>query len=240
MLTAEALIANIVTTIVGKAASALGKLSFDKRRKACRALLKLYYAIQSLDEVTERLLLDASTINPRGTAHSLIVGLVGEQDSIEIATNAFIDLSNELQRGLAIVDPALGDLCVVIYRGKGDFLDFMSHAIDLNLRSTEAVVTILRPNARILATNFDDAYKQSQRAVSRGETYYWPSRSFDYFNDFEAVVIRLGDNTAATDLLEMIKSHHALLREAKNKLRELLKSSFSVEEILFHENLTPR
>lgn len=239
MLTAENIIAKVIVAVVSKVAGALVAMTTDKRKKAARALLKLYYAVQSLDEVTEQLLREIPNPESRGAAHALIVALVREQDRIEIATNAFVDLASELQRGLSILDPALAQVCGVIYRGKGDFLTFMSQSIDLNLRGDKALVTLYCPNPKILATDFEEAYSQSQKAVARGETYYWPNGAFDYFNDFEEVVVSAADDAAASKIISMIRQHHELLKQAKEQLRSLLKQSFSVEELLFHEDLSP-
>ena len=240
MLTAENIVAKIVVSVVTKVGGALTAMATDKRRKAARALLKLYYAVQSLDEATEKLLREIPNPESTGAAHALIVALVHNQDRIEIATNAFVDLASELQRGLSIIDPALAQVCAVIYRGKGDFLSFMSHSIDLNLRGDKALVTLYCPNPKILATDFEEAYSQSQKAVARGETYYWPNGAFDYFNDFEEVVLSSADDTAASKIIAMISQHHELLKQAREQLRSLIKQSFSIDELLFHEDMTPK
>jgi hypothetical protein len=240
MLTAENIVAKVVVSVVSKVASALAAMATDKRKKAARALLKLYYAVQSLDEASEQLLLEIPNPESHGAAHALIVALVSNQDRIEIATNAFVDLASELQRGLSIIDPALAQVCAVIYRGKGDFLSFMSQSIDLNLRGDKALVTLYCPNPKILATDFEEAYSLSQNAIARGETYYWPTGAFDYFNDFEEVVLSSDDDTAAINIIAMIRQHHELLRQAKEQLRSLIKESFSVDELLFHEDMTPK
>lgn len=239
MLTAENIIAKVILVVVSKISESLVAMATSKRKRAVRALLKLYYAVQSLDEVTEQLLHEISDFESRGAAGELIKALVREQNRIEITTNAFVDLASELQRGLSVLDPALSQVCAVIYQGKGDFLSFMSHSIDLNLRGNKAHVTLYYPNLKILSTDFEEAYSQSQNAIARGETYYWPNGVFDYFHDFEEIVISATDDAAAAKLILMIRQHHQQLKQAKVQLRDLLKRSFSVEELLFHDDLSP-
>lgn len=239
MLTAENIIAKAILIVVSKISEPLVAMATSKRKKAVRVLLKLYYAAQSLDEVTEQLLLEISDLEPRGAASALIKALVREQHQIEIATNAFVDLASELQRGLSVLNPALAQVCAVIYRGKGDFLSFISQSIDINLRGNKAYVTLYYPNLKMLSTDFEGAYSQSQNAIARGETYYWPKGVFDYFQDFEEIVISPTEDAAAARLILMIRQHHQLLKQAKVQLRDLLKKSFSVEELLFHNDLSP-
>jgi hypothetical protein len=63
MLTAEGVIGKIVSFIVDKTIGKISTLPFDKRRKACRSLTKLYYSVQALDDVTENFPGDTRSIS---------------------------------------------------------------------------------------------------------------------------------------------------------------------------------
>lgn len=56
MITGESIIAKIVISIVAKTASSLASIVIDKRKKACRTLVKLYHALVSLEETTNEFL----------------------------------------------------------------------------------------------------------------------------------------------------------------------------------------
>lgn len=239
MLTAESLIAKVVTVIVEKTVGKIVGLATDKRKKACRALTKLYYSVQSLDDATERFIETFSSFRRTSDAEALISALLSQSRLIELASNDFIELSQELEPGIEIIDPALARCCQILYHGKGDFLSFMSQSIELKFEGGKRQVVMHRPNKRILGADFDQAYLDSQLAHSRGERYYWPSGAFDYFEDFEEVTIHVEDEVLATELIQMIREQNKLLKVAKEALRKLIKESFSIEEILFQSDSRP-
>lgn len=241
MITSEPIVAKIITSILAKLASTVGGLLPTKRQRASRYLVKLYYAVQALEEVTSHVIQHTTGSTLEGAAARLIQALVREQQSIEFASNAFIDLSRDLERGLALLDPALHQLCRVIYRGKADFLTFMSFGLRPDLRSNGARALLpLLPSDRLLATDFEQAYTDSRRIVESGSEYYWPSGAFDYMNDAEELEIFLGSDMEADRVIQFVRQHHASLSAAKEQLRKFLVNSFTVEELLFHNDETPR
>ena len=63
---------------------------------------------------------------------------------------------------------------------------------------------------------------------------YWPTSALDDFaDDFEEVSIGFEDDQAAAQLENMIIRQNTRLKETKEKLRSLIKDSYSIEEILF-------
>ncbi|MFA5171319.1 MAG: hypothetical protein WC426_07115 [Sulfuriferula sp.] len=239
MLPAESIIAKIVTSVVAKLSTSLGELVLSKRRRACRYLVKLYYAIQALDDTTERILHSAASGASQSIAKATFQALMAEQDSLEFASNAFVDLSRDLQRGLELLDPALHQLCRLIYRGKADFLSVMSSGIRPNFSKSPPEFAFWMPTESLLETDFEGAYLQSAETIKRGEEYYWPSGAFEYFQDTEELVITPESDESARKLLKSLGQHHQRLKEAREQLRTLLKESFTVEELLFHQDETP-
>lgn len=240
MITAESVIAKAVVAVVGKLAGSLTGMAVSRRRKACRYLVKLYYAMQALEETTARTLhaVDKETVG--GTASKLIRALATEQVAIEHASNAFIDLAQDLQRGLSMLDPALNQMCQVIYRSKGDFLSCMSFGLAPQFIDGKPKVELWLPNERLLSTDFEQAYGESTAAVAAGTRFYWPDGVFDYFTDCEEVEVTPGSDEAAERVMAYVREHHGTISAAKERLRELLKASFTVEELLFHADETPR
>ena len=196
MITSEPIVAKIITAVITKLAMSIGGLLPKRRQRACRYLVKLYYAVLALDEVTSRVIHQTNGTTSLGAAGRLIRTLVQEQESIEFASNAFIDLSRDLDRGLALLNPALHQLCKVIYRGKADFLTCMSFGLKPDLRSKDTRVLLAAlPNERLLATDFEQAYSESKRIVEAGSEYYWPSGAFDYLSNADEIEVFLGSDT---------------------------------------------
>src|ERR1700677_1856674 len=129
MLTAASLIGKIVDFVVQKTSEKLFNLPLDKRRKACRALTKLYYCVQCLDDVTAHFLETLDAFQKSGDAYAVVNALNNHRHDVELATNMFIDLGQELHPGLEIIDPALAQCCATLYVSKFDFLSFMSNSI---------------------------------------------------------------------------------------------------------------
>lgn len=132
-----------------------------------------------------------------------------------------------------IIDPALAKSLAILYSGKADFLSFLSCSIETREINGNPHLIIYKPNSKILKADFERAYTESQAAILKGENYYWPSGVFDYFNDFEEFDISTASEEAAANLIQMVKEHHRLLKQASEELRNLLVKNFSVDELLF-------
>ena len=90
------------------------------------------------------------------------------------------------------------------------------------------------------SVDMENMYDRTREALQTGEKYYWPSTAFDDFtNDFEEIAIGFEDEEAAAQLREMIACQNSVLRTAKERLRNLIKDSFSIEEVLFQTDSHP-
>ena len=240
MLTAESIVAKVVIFIVQKTIGKIVSLPFDKRRKACRSLTKLYYCVQSLDDVTESFLHTFDEFRRSGKADVLVNALNNHSHDVELATNMFIDLSQELEPGLELIDPALALCCHALYRGKGDFLNFMSNSIHWERSGQRPRIVLKRPLGRMELADMESMYNLSNQAIAAGEKHYWPTSVFDEFSkDFEEISVGFEDEFVATELYEMIFQQNRLLKTAKEALRTLIKESFSIEEVLFQSDSHP-
>lgn len=240
MITAENIVAKVVNFIVEKTIGKLASLPFDKRKKACRALTKLYYCVQALDDVTESLLETYESFRTHGCSDALVHALNNHSRDVELATNMFIDLSQELDPGLEIIDPALAHCCHALYMGKFDFLSFMSNSIRWDRSGAQPRIVLKRPLGRMAMADMEQMYKQSKEAIEVGEKHYWPTSAFDEFSsDYQDVSIGFEDETVAAELHDMIVQQNRLLKEAKEALRSLIKESFSIEEVLFQTDSHP-
>ena len=241
MLTVEGIIGKLVSFIVNKTVSKIASLPFDKRKKACRSLTKLYYCIQTLDEVTEYFEQTLKDFEEYGDAESLVHALNNNSHHIELATNMFINLGCELDEGLEIIDPVLAQCCHLLYISKDNFLTFISNYVRWEKENGKSVIKIKKPKGLMDSVDLELLYENARKGFESKQKLYWPSSALDDFSkDFEDVSISFEDEETAVELRKMIKDQNKRLKEAKEQLRVLLKDSFSIEEILFQSESKPK
>jgi hypothetical protein len=240
VLTAEGVVGKIVIFLVERGVRRLGALSGDRRRKACRSLTKLYFCVQYLDEVTEEFIKTFSDFAASGDAIAVMNALSNHGRQIEFATNNFIDLGTELQGGLEILDPALASCCHALFVGKYDFLSFMSNAIVVDRSTAPPSYLIKVPEGRLELVDMSGMYESAEKAMQAGEKFYWPVSAFDDFEgDFFDMTIGRDNRDVATKLMEMITCQNKILKDARERLRNLIAQRFSVEEVLFQSDSHP-
>jgi len=240
MISGEVVVGKICLFICQKVAGVVVKLSFDKRKKACRSLTKLYYCMQGLDDVTESVFQHVQMNYSAQTDQASIVmtALSAHLHEIELATNMFVDLGSELYRGLEIIDPALAQCCDALYAGKGGFLTQMSKAIVWEGSGRSGQLIIKMPRETVDLTELENAYSKAKAALQCGELLYWPD-TLGLEEDQKEVILSWEDDVSAENFIKKLAQHREVLLDAKEKLRELLKSSFSIEEVLFQTDTHP-
>lgn len=240
MLTAETVVGKVVSFICEKAATHIIKLSGDKRRKACRSLTKLYYTVQALAEVTEVILEAASNSRSTktGEAYAVMNALNNHMHEVAQATNMFMDLGQELYAGLEIIDPALAECCDALYVSKFDFLSEMSNTIAWDRTTSPGSIVVKMPRRTVETETLERAYSEILDAYRRGEKTYWP----DTWTRVEGpgeIILTWEDHVAAEAFLQRLTGHRMILVDANNRLRQLLKSNFTIEELLFQTDTYP-
>lgn len=238
MITAGSVVGGIVKFIVTKVASRIGTLATDKRRKACRALTKLYYCVSALDECTQEVLHGFTGLRKEGAAFYLVNALVSRRREIELATEMFVNLGYELEAGLRIIDPALAHTCQLLYCGKFDFLYFMSTCVELDRAGGSLSVTLKAPTGAWDNVDMEHLYRDSEVALGKGDKFFWPESALDdYSAGFSDVIVE--DDEVAARLHVMLARQKEALGQAREGLRTLLAEKFSVEEILFQADAHP-
>jgi hypothetical protein len=240
MLTAQIVVGRVVGFIVQKSAIHIAKLTLDKRKKACRSLTKLYYAVQALDDVTEGIFQTVNSFRSTttGEAYCVMNALNNHMHEVALASNMFVDLGHELRGGLEIIDPVLADCCDALYISKSDFLSEMSHAVAWDRSNGPGRIILKMPRRTTDSGMLEDAYQRTFDAYKRGERHYWAD-TWDSSEDPSEVILTWEDQEAAKAFLIRLSEHREILVESKCRLRELLKSSFSVEELLFQTDAHP-
>ncbi|UOV02096.1 hypothetical protein [Pseudoxanthomonas mexicana] len=242
MITAGTLAANIANFIAGKAAAHVGSLVLDKRRKACRALTKLYFCLSALDEAGAEILRTFDDFRSGSDAYAfpLVNALNNHMHEVAHATNMFVDLGYELEAGLRIIDPALAATCHTLYRGKFDFLSFLSDCISWDRQGARAKIIIRYPIGTLDGVDLEGLYLESKIALGSGDKVYWPESALDDFRaGFEDVSVEWDDDKTARRVHEMLVSQKAALGGAREQLRILLSERFTIEEILFQSDSHP-
>lgn len=240
MITAGTVVEKIAGFIAGKVATHIASLAIDKRRKACRALTKLYFCVSALDEACEDILREFEDFRSNKAAFGLVNALNNHKHEVEHATNMFIDLSYELKAGLQIIDPALAATCHTLYRGKFDFLSFLSNSITWDRQEEKPRILIKAPTGRMDAVDLKTLYQESLVALGAGEKFYWPESSLDDFQDgFETISIGWDDEKTAKTVHKMLAVQKTALTNARESLRSLLAEKFSIHEVLFQADSHP-
>jgi hypothetical protein len=234
MLTAETIIGKVVTFVAQKAASRIFSLASDKRKKACRALTKLYYCVQALDDVTESIFHTASSFRSTktGEAFAVMNALNNHMHEVALASNMFIDLGHELRAGLEIIDPALAQCCDALYVSKFDFLTEMSRSLEWNRSGKEGRIVIKMPSRTVESEMLERGYAETLEAYQRGEKAYWPDTWAESTEPPE-IILTWEYHAAAAEFLQRLADHRKCLVDAKKMLRELLSKNFTVDELLF-------
>ncbi|WP_025733794.1 hypothetical protein [Carnimonas nigrificans] len=234
------IVGKVVVFICQKVGEKLVGIPFDKRKKACRSLTKLYFCLQSLDDVTQEVLTDINECGDNRSAFSIINSFNNHITEIKLATNMFIDLSYELYEGLKIIDPNLAYCCSSLYMGKMDFLHFMTNCVQWENKGGQHGIVVKLPKGYQQSVDMDKMYHDVERAMKKGEKFYWPISEFDNFSrDYNNVCINWSDQETAEYVLNEIEKQNKLLGKAKKMLRDILKSSFSIEEVLFQNDSHP-
>lgn len=241
MITIEDVIAKVVAFICLKVATQIPKLLPDKRRKACRALTKLYYCVQALDDVTESIFQTTSEFRSTktGEAFAIVDALPLHMHEVALATNMFLDLGHELHAGLEIIDPALAQCCDALYVSKFDFLSEMSETLEWNSQAgEEARIVVKMPRRTVEREVLERSYAECVEAFRRGDKCYWPD-TWTKSDGPDQVILAWEDSATAEAFLHRLKEHRESLVDAKEKLRQLLKASFTVDELLFQNDSHP-
>jgi len=240
MVTVEGIIGKFLTVIVGKAANIVAGIPFDKRKKACRSLTKLYYCVQALDEITDDMIEEFERAEKENDVTWFINAIARNAYRIENISNMFIDLGHDLYGGLQIIDPALAETCTLLYVGKFDFLSYMSNSVGWVERDGKRVLHLMKPDVTILNEDIESYYEKHRNRLEKQNKEYWPDGSFDHFYEhFEDIVIDVEDFEGVKELMDLIKNHNKILKKGKEQLRLLLRDSFSIEEILFQSDAHP-
>lgn len=212
--------------MVVKLSTLLGELALSKRRRACRYLVKLYYAIVALDDTTERILHSVASGASAGHRHIHVSGLAGRAGFIRVCLKRLCGPKPGLAtRSWTSRSSVTSTLSPDLSR-EGQFPECYRLLASTRISANHRQFAFWMPTESLLHTDFEGAYRQSVETIKRGEEYYWPSDAFDYFQDTEEPLITPDSDDSARKLLAALGQHHQKLKQAREQLRTLLKESF--------------
>lgn len=238
MLTAEKVIGNVVTFVVQKAVTRIDNLAIDDRKKACRVLTKLYYCVQALDEVTESIF--RQVVYPRPgeneASSSVMNVLLYRMDALRCTSKMFVALGHELYRGLKVIDPALSDCCEPLYYlGKHCFLVEMSKSFVVIGSGIDCGLIVKMPKMTVEPEALERVYAAVIEAHRLGlpncHRLTWTKSSGP-----SSFCLTWDSKEAGAKFLGNLIEHRRCLTDAKQMLRELLRTRFTVDELLFQND----
>jgi hypothetical protein len=212
-------------------------LLLDDKKKACRAFVELHSCIERLDEITgdfiESIELEA------GTDHFVIITRLRLlSNSIELLSNRFFELGNELGEAIKLYDSDLARAVGHLYFSKFSILLLASEGIKTEESANEALIEYVRPSSRILTIDMDAYFRKFQELKDQisAEDLEWPTGMLigvDFEGTFEEVTIKVSDFDSRREFAAILRNHRHILSTARMKLREFIKSNFDVSDIVY-------
>lgn len=242
MLTGLGLIGKLVELLASKLLSRQIDLVLDDRKRACRALVELYFCIDGLEDLTRRFVDELGEIRAPADGWRVANAVALHGSTLEALSRRFINIGPELERALSILDPPLADALGQLYAFKYSFLLFMSQSVELKEKNGERnrVLSYLKPSARILTIDMESYYNWAKdhplRELEFDVKLEWPMNmlaQLEFEADFPEVDIELSDLGAVLEFRGILIQHCDVLGLAREKLRELISKNFKLEEVLY-------
>jgi hypothetical protein len=242
MITGQGLIGKLVYFLATKLLGRQIDISLDDRKRACRAFTELYFCIEYLEELSDRILASLNEAIKTNDILYLISELHMVRKAIDSLSWRFLELGFELNWALEIFDPVLAHAVNQLYRFKFSFLHFISDSIEIKDKGGKSnnIIKYMKASKRILSIDMESYYawiqESKDKKISDPDKLDWPIRMLEYSvfsEDFVETEIEVEDEKALTALHNIIKEHNSNLTDAREKLREFLIKNFKVEEILF-------
>lgn len=231
------LLGKLVEFAVERIAGKKIDLLLDDKKKACRAFVELHSCLERLDEITgdfiESIELEA------GTDHFVIITRLRLlSNSIELLSNRFFELGNELGEAIKLYDSDLARAVGHLYFSKFSILLLASEGVKTEESAKEALIEYVRPSSRILTIDMDAYFRRFQQLKDQisAEDLEWPTGMLigaDFEGTFEEVTIKVSDFDSRREFAAILRNHRHILSTARMKLREFIKSNFDVSDIVY-------
>jgi len=217
-------------------------LALDEKKKAARAFVKLYFAMEQLEEITSRLIEHLENVQSGNEIYIRGGALLYISQMIDANTWVFLDSVEDLRRVIGLYDPVLSAELVQLSTYKASFLMNASETfkVEEDPTNNHLFVTYSKPADKFLTIDFDETYewlKAREDLYDVRDVFEWPQNFVVRYcieeDDLETAVVKLDDTHAVMKFFEMLKQHSAVLSAGKERLRSLIISQFKAEDILF-------
>lgn len=238
----QAVIGKMVGFMSEKLASKWIDLTLDQKKRACKAFVKLYFAMENLEEITGELLKQLEEIQ-KGTEVRVSGGsLFYISDLVKTNTEVFLDSVRDLGAVLELFDPVLSAELVQLSTYKASFLMTASEGFNVDMDESNGAVSIRyeKPVDKFLTIDFSETYewlKKRDRLYDVRDVFEWPQqfivRYFIEEGDVESRTIRIDNKSDVMTFCDALKQHSAVLADGTERLRSLIIDKFSPEDILY-------
>jgi hypothetical protein len=161
-----------------------------------------------------------------GTDHFVITGrLKLLSNSIELLSNRFFELGNELGEAIGLYDSDLARAVEHLSFSKVSILLLASERIETEESSNETLIEYVRPSPRILTIDVDAYFRRFQQLKDQisAEDLEWPPGMLigaDFEGTFEVVTINVSNFDSRREFAAIVRNHRNVLSSARMKLRE--------------------
>lgn len=242
MLIWQGVIGKMIGFMASKLAGKRLDLALDEKKKAAKAFVKLYFAMQQLEEITARLIEDLEEIQNGKEFYIRGGTLLSISQMIDANTWVFLDGVEDLGEVIDLYDPVLSAELVQLSTYKASFLMHASETfkVEEDPTSHHVLITYSKPADKFLTIDFDETYewlKAREHLYDVRDVFEWPQNFVVRYcieeGDLETSVVRLDDAHAVMKFYGMLKQHSAALSTGKERLRSLIISQFKPEDILY-------
>jgi hypothetical protein len=232
----------MIDFMVSKLAGKQLDLFLDEKKKACKVFVKLYFSMEQLEEITSEFLADLEPIT-RGEQTHLSPSFSLAEMSVRIDNNSqnFLEAVDHLSSVLEVYDPILRSALSQLSYYKFSFLMTASRSFMLEKKEGYYIEAIKydKPVDKVMGIDLEEHYQWLEKV---GDVYSldydleWPQNILVYFfndEDIEEGRINIRDKESLVEFYNLLKPHAEIMSTARERLRELIKSKFSIEDVLF-------
>jgi hypothetical protein len=238
----QAVIGKMVEFMSTKLAAKWIDLRLDDKKRACRAFVKLYFAMEQLETITSELLKCLEEIEKGRDAYIRGGPLFDISKMVDTNSRMFLDGVSDLGQVLELYDPVLSAELVQLSVYKGSFLMTASETFNVGMDEIDNTVslTYTKPAEKFLRIDFEETYEWLERRehlYDVSDVFEWPQnfivRFFIEEGDLETTTVRIDNKHDVMKFYDTLKQHSAVLSNGRERLRSLIIQKFQIEDILY-------
>jgi hypothetical protein len=213
----------------------------DKRGQACEAMTRLYYLLVDLQAITDYVRKGARSAISLNEPDHIVFFLRDSLRRIKLTSNDYIETLTLLAEPLEIYAPEVAEALGAVTAWKFNILWEVSKAYLVETDDTGTVVVkmkFLKPEDRLLEIDLASYVKRvaSGEAKQRAENFEWPEILL-YAGNIESTFTEVELNFLSVDdvrhFVELLDRHAQALSVGAVALRDYIKKTFTIDEVLF-------